>query len=118
MKTINMGLNTEPDFLKADEIIKRFEKDGNTEMIKSWENAKAETAALRDEIIETVEKDGVCELNWSCTGAARFTMHANQWAKALPQYDFTIGRYECIVRKLVPMPGAEKLSDYYRYEGN
>ncbi len=111
MKTINMGLNTEPDFLKADEIIERWENDGNMEMAECWKKAKTETAALRDEIIKTVEKDGCCTLNWNCTGETRFAMHANQWAKALPQYDFTIGRYSCMVQKLVPMPGAERLSE-------
>lgn len=111
MKTIQMGLNTEPDFLKADEVIKRWEAMRNTTMVHTWEKMKRESLMLRDEIREAVEADGVCVLSWSCMGRTRHEMHARQWAHAMPEYDFTINGYDCTVRKLVPMPGADKLAE-------
>ena len=99
IKSISMGLNTEPYWEKADEVIKKFKISNDKEMVEWWEKRKKESEELRAEIIKTVEEDGVCELSWSCGGATRHSMHASQWAEALPQYDFEIGRYKCIVRK-------------------
>lgn len=99
MKTIQMGLNQEPDWVKADEVIERWRKSGNTKMIETWEKMKSESLKLRDEIIATVEADGACELNWSCSGETRFTMHSMQWARAMPEYRFEVGRYSCKVYK-------------------
>lgn len=100
MKTIQMGLNQEPDWVKADEVIDRCREKGNTIMVEAWEKMKRESIKLRDEIISTVEADGGCELNWSCNGETRFAMHSAQWAKAMPQYRFEIGRYSCKVFKV------------------
>ena len=97
MKTINMGLNTEPSWAKADEVIARWKVEGNDEMVNYWERQKISSIELRDEIIRTVEKDGCCSLNWSCLGETRFNIHANQWKEAMPQYRFEIGRYSCKV---------------------
>lgn len=101
MKTFYMGLNTEPDWLKADEVIARWKANGNgnEEIIERWEKARVETKALRDEIAAEVETNGIAELSWSCMGETRHTMHSQQWAKAMPEYDFEISRYKCIVRK-------------------
>lgn len=100
MQTIHMGLNTEPDWIKADEIIERWKSQGNNEMVAYWEKSRVDTLKLRDQIIEVVERDGECGLSWSCDGRTRHQMHACQWAKAMPEYDFEIGyNYLCIVRK-------------------
>lgn len=99
MATIEMGLNTEPDYLKADVVIARWKRDGNQQMVEYWEKARVRTLELRNLIIDTVETDGWCYLNWSCNGATRFNMHACQWADALPMYRFEIGRYLCKVCK-------------------
>ena len=103
MKIFHMGLNTEPDWIKADAAIERWKANGNEEQAKEmteyWEVARAKTLALRDEIAAEVEANGVAELSWSCMGETRHTMHSHQWAKAMPEYDFEIGRYKCIVRK-------------------
>lgn len=99
MKTINMGLNTEPDWVKADEVIDRWKQAGAEEMVHRWTIAKARSLELRAKIINTVEAEGVCELNWSCTGATLFDILAWNWKKALPQYRFEIGRYRCVVHK-------------------
>lgn len=99
MKTFNMGLNTEPDWLKADEVIARFREKGNDEMVDYWEKQADKTKKLRDDIAEEVDANGEAGLNWECTGETRFNMHACQWAHAMPEYDFEIGRYKCIVRR-------------------
>lgn len=100
MKTIDMGLNTEPAWIGADKVIERWK--GNQEMIDRWIREKDHSISLRDEIIRVVESDGECSLSWSCTGRTRHAMHAHQWSDAMPQYDFQIGyNYECIVRKKV-----------------
>lgn len=97
IKTIRMGLNTEPDWLKADEVIARWKAQGNEKMVATWERMRDSSIELRDKIIDTVERDGACELDWSCTGETRFNMHACQWKQAMPQYRFEIGRYSCKV---------------------
>lgn len=99
MKTIQMGLNTEPAFVNADEIIKRCEANGETAVIEYQKRAKERTLKLKAEIIEAVEADGECALNWGCTGATLFDCLAHQWANALKQYRFEIGRYTCKVFK-------------------
>lgn len=100
MKTIYMGLNTEPDWLHADASIRIWEAEGNDEMVSYWKNLKTKSLALRNEIRETVESDGSCQLSWDCTGRARHEMHAYQWREAMPEYQFEIGsNYECVVRK-------------------
>lgn len=99
MKTIHMGLNTEPSYLKADEVIERWKADGNQGMVYYWEREKNRTLELKERIIEAVEADGEVELSWSCDGETRHQMHSIQWAKALQEYKFEIGRYKCIVRK-------------------
>lgn len=103
MKTIQMGLNTEPRFAKADEVIARVKKqetaEGFARWFTMWQKGLAESEKLRDEITATVEKDGKCELNWSCTGATLFDCLAYNWSKAMPQYRFEIARYSCKVFK-------------------
>lgn len=99
MKTISMGLNTEPYFARADEVIERWKNDGNDKMVAQWQKMKSDTLALRDKIVETVEADGSCALNWSCTGETLFNILACQWSKAMPEYRFEIGRYSCKVYK-------------------
>lgn len=99
MKTIQMGLNTEPSWVKADEVIERWKASGNEAMIQSWERMRADSLELRAKIIEAVEADGVCELNWSCTGATLFDILAWNWKQAMPEYRFEIARYSCIVHK-------------------
>ena len=102
MKTIFMGLNTEPEWLHSDAAIRRWKAQGNDEMVAYWEKARAKALDLRDQIIAVIEKEGACELSWSCTGRTRHEMHAHQWAKAMPEYDFEIGyNYHCVVRKRV-----------------
>lgn len=95
--TIQMGLNTAPDFQGADETIARFQSQGNAEMVERWKNAKTRTLALRDEILEALHTHGTVELNWSCTGATLFGILAHQWKNAMPEADFKIGRYSCIL---------------------
>lgn len=99
MKTIQMGLNTEPYFIKADEVIARFKASNNQSGVEMWERMRKTSEDLRDEIIATVEADGKCELNWGCTGATLFDCLAYNWSKAMPQYRFEIGRYSCKVFK-------------------
>jgi hypothetical protein len=99
MKTIQMGLNTEPDFIKADEVIARFKESNNQSGVEMWERMRKASEALRDKIAETVSADGAVELNWDCTGETRFYMHANQWKNAMPQFRFEIDRYSCKVFK-------------------
>lgn len=103
MKTINMGLNQEPPKTEAElkEIFDRIDKNcGGDSKAKEWQLAGQKKANdLKEEIIRVVEAEGAAELNWSCTGETRFNIHANQWAKALPQYRFEIARYRCVVYK-------------------
>lgn len=99
MKTFYMGLNTEPDWIRADEIIARWKASGNEKMVEMWGNMKVKTKQLRDEIAAEVDKNGSASLSWSCDGETRHFMHSRQWEKAMPEYDFEIGRYKCIVRK-------------------
>lgn len=100
IKTIHMGLNTEPDWINAEDAIRRWKAEGNNDMVAYWEKAKLHSLNLRDEIIKTVEAEGACELSWSCTGRTRHEMHAHQWAEAMTEYDFEIGyNYHCVVRK-------------------
>ena len=99
MKTIEMGLNTAPYFVNADEVIARFKANGDERGAESREKMRSETRELRDLIVEAVEADGSCELNWSCTGATLFGILACQWRSAMPEYRFEIGRYSCKVFK-------------------
>jgi hypothetical protein len=99
MKCIEMGLNTSPTWEKEEEVIARLTANGNQEMLEDWIKSNEHSKGLRDAIIEEVEANGECELNWSCTGETRFNIHACQWADAMPQYRFEIGRYSCKVYK-------------------
>lgn len=73
---VDMGLNTDP-------------YDGEL-----WTQKVAEFKAL-------VEEHGVARASWSCTGRTRHQMHAQQLAKACPEYDFEIDydSYRCVGRK-------------------
>lgn len=97
MKTIDMGLNTAPDFVKHDEIVARA--NGRIDFIKMRERMRDDSLALRDQIIAAVEADGKCGLNWNCTGETLFNILACQWERAMPEYRFEIGRYSCYVYK-------------------
>lgn len=99
MKYISMGLNTTPDWTRADELIAKGNAEGNQPFVEMWKRMKDTSIALRDEIIKTVEDEGECEIGWSCTGATLFDCLAYQWSKAIPQYRFEIGRYSCKVFK-------------------
>ena len=99
MKVINMGLNTEPYWTKYEEVNAHFEQAGDSKAVEIWNAAVQHSLMLRDSIIHAVEDEGMVELNWTCTGATRFNIHANQWASAMPEYDFDIARYSCIVKK-------------------
>ena len=99
MKCIEMGLNTEPYWVRGYEIIERWKADNNEEMVSYWEKGINHSIELRDAIIAEVEANGGCELNWSCNGETRFNIHACQWADAMPQYRFEIARYRCKVYK-------------------
>ena len=94
METINMGLNTEPIF----ELPSNFNsilEDSKEPMKRERERA----LKLREEIHQVMSEDGECRLSWECSGRQRHAMHANQWADALPEYDFTIGyNYMCVVK--------------------
>lgn len=99
MKTIHMGLNTEPYWLRADEIIRRWQAEGDTKMVELWENSKKKSLELNRQIIEAVERDGEVQLSWGCTGRTLHEILAHQWADAMPAYDFEIGyNYHCVVR--------------------
>lgn len=98
--TIEMGLNTSPDFVKADMLIGKFaEEEGGQTMVDYWTKVKYRTLELKDRIEFCVEKFGMVSLNWSCHGETRFTMHSYEWAEALPQFYFETGRYICRVYK-------------------
>lgn len=100
MTTIYMGINTEPDWLHADDVIRRWEAEGDERMVSQWKNLKTKSLALRNEIRETVESEGSCQLSWDCIGRACHEIHAHRWREAMPEYQFEIGsNYECIVRK-------------------
>ena len=103
MKVIQMGLNTEPRFRNAEEVIARVKANESEETFakwfEMWRKGLKESERLRDEIIATVEAEGACELNWSCTGATLFDCLAYNWSKAMPQYRFEIARYSCKVYK-------------------
>lgn len=98
MTSIDMSLNNEPDWLKAEQVKKNF--GDNVDGFNNWmKNSYNRSVTLRDKIIEAVEKEGCCSLNWGCLGETRFNMHSCQWQAALPQYYFVIGRYKCHVYK-------------------
>ena len=97
--TIEMGNDTEPDYLKADSIILRLYSSGETEGVKRWMQRKLKSLYLRDEIINAVESDGECFLNWACEGEHRFNAHATMWEYTLQQYKFTIKPHYCHVSK-------------------
>lgn len=95
IKTINMGLNTEPVFNlpeKFDSLPEKSQKYFKREMEVALE--------LKDQIQKAIEEDGACRLSWECSGRTRHQMHAEQWENALPEYKFEIGyNYECKVNK-------------------
>lgn len=98
-ESIDMGLNTEPAWIKAEAIAEKFRISGDNDMASWWIREKKETLALRDKIRDTVERDGACYLVWGCTGKTRQVMHSMQWADAMPEYDFVIDGYSCLVKK-------------------
>lgn len=90
-KTVHMGLNTEPTF-KLPPSLETFSEEQQT----WWKKEVDYANSLKDEIEKVMAEDGECSLSWSCTGRTRHEMHASQWARALPQYDFEIGyNYVC-----------------------
>jgi 3-oxoacyl-ACP reductase-like protein len=93
MKTIHMGLNTEPRFALPENF------DNLPEDSKKYLKMEMEKAnELKAEIHKVMEEEGACELSWECTGRTRHQMHAEQWKEALPEYSFKIGyNYECKV---------------------
>lgn len=93
MLTIEMGLNTEPNFNLPEGI------DNLPEDLKGyWEKEVSRSLHLKGLIEKALAEYGECRLNWSCEGASRFDMHSSQWAYALQDYEFEISRYTCIVR--------------------
>lgn len=100
MVTIDMGLNTEPEWLRADAAIRHWEEVGDHNMARLIEKAKQKSLELNRQIIEAVERDGECQLAWGCTGRTLHEILSHQWAAAMPAYDFEIGyNYHCVVRK-------------------
>lgn len=104
MRCVHMGLNTEPDYLKADEVKARWRARGNEEMVQRWEDAEKRSLELKAEIEQIMEEDGECRLSWSCDGRTRHQMHSCQWQNAMenehPDWEWTIGyNYECTIRK-------------------
>lgn len=99
MKYISMGLNTTPDWTKADELIAKGKAEGNQKFVEMWERMRDSSIELRDKIIATVESEGCCEIGWSCTGSTLFDILAWNWKAAMPQYRFEIARYSCKVFK-------------------
>lgn len=107
MKTIEMGLNTEPDFLKADKMIDKWENSTETEetrnkMIEYWVKAGKRSLELKKQIEQVMREDGECRLSWSCDGRTRHMMHSEQWKKALESngWNWEIGyNYECVIRR-------------------
>lgn len=99
-RIIMMGLNTDPYWEDAEVSINRWKAEGNESMVCQWEDWRDKSLVLKEMIEEAVEQEGECKLVWSCTGRTRHAMHAHNWSRALPQYEFEIGdNYECIVRK-------------------
>lgn len=84
-KTIDMGLNTAPNF-KLPEKFDTLSEDSQS----YWKREVERALSLKAEIEKAMEEDGECRLSWSCTGRTRHEMHSQQWASALPQYDFDI----------------------------
>ena len=99
MMTIHMGLNTTPAWVNEEEVVARWEAMNNPEGAAAWREEAKYAKQLRNQIEEAVEQYGKVSLDWSCTGATLFDMLACQWANAMPEYRFELGRYKCIVTK-------------------
>lgn len=84
-KTIHMGLNTEPRFELPDKY-ETFDESNKD----YWRREVERATALKEEIEKVMAEEGTCELSWSCDGRTRHQMHAQQWASALPQFNFEI----------------------------
>lgn len=93
-KTIFMGLNQEPHFV----LPEKFDTF-NEDLQKYWKREVEDALKLKEEIEEVMAEEGKCNLYWECTGRTRHEMHSNQWARALPQYNFEISyqNYGCKV---------------------
>jgi hypothetical protein len=95
MRTVHMGLNTEPRF----DLPERFESIPE-ENKKHIQNEIKYATNLRDEINKIMEEDGECRLSWSCEGRTRHEMHSQQWKEMMPEYEFDIGyNYHCVLKK-------------------
>lgn len=82
MRVVNMGENTDPDWLKS--------------------NKATNSLKLKAEIEKIMEEDGECRLSWSCEGRARHEMHSYHWKEAMKDHtnwkwkiDYN---YNCIIK--------------------
>lgn len=104
MRTIHMGLNTDPAEY-AEKAIKNWESTDTDEeeirdMILYWKKELAKANHLKEEIINAVKEYGKVSLSWSCNGRTRHAMHAQHWAECMPEYKFDIDcNYHCVVSK-------------------
>lgn len=104
MKRIDMGLNTEPDWLNSAKAIENWSNSGNTEMVERWKKMHEYSLGLKAEIEKAMEEDGECSLSWSCEGRTRHEMHSHQWKEALekehPDWEWQIEyNYVCYIRR-------------------
>lgn len=99
IKTIHMGINTRPYF-NYEKVLKGYESEGAFLDAKNWKISKLKSNSLKEEIIKEVELNNICMLYWKC-GVALFKICANEWAKALSQYKFTVDSYYCKVEKIL-----------------
>lgn len=99
MMTIHMGLNTTPAWVNEEEVVSRRLMNEDFAGAQAWREECAQAKELRNQIEEAVEQYGEAGLSWGCTGASLFDMLARQWARAMPEYHFELGRYKCIVTK-------------------
>lgn len=90
---IDMGLNTDPHFTLP-ESFETMTKENQD----YWQKRVNHANGLKDAIIQAVNLLGVVSLDWSCEGRTRHEMHATNWSRALPQYEYIIGyNYVCYV---------------------
>ena len=100
MKTIDMGINTEPpDEARTADAIERWSEIGNVNAVETIRDVHKLAVSLKKQIEDAVESDGVAALDWRCVGAVKFHANASCWAAAFPQYRFEIQRFKCIVYK-------------------
>lgn len=98
MKTIDMGINTEPpDEIRTANAIERWSEIGNVNAVETIKEVHRLAVSLKEQIIEAVEGEGMAALEWRCVGAVKFHANASCWAAAFPQYRFEIARFVCRV---------------------